>query len=97
MTAKVLQSAETDLQSAFDFYQKARPGLGFELLDEFRRGVNEIILNPDAWQMLDKFRRRYRLSRFPYGIIYESSETEVLIIAVTHLSQKPGSWRRRNR
>ena len=95
MIARIIESAEADLQRAFDYYEQIRRGLGQELMDEFRRGLNEIIVNPNAWQKLDRLHRRYRLSRFPYGIIYQSSDTEVLVISLTHLHRKPGSWRRR--
>jgi hypothetical protein len=43
-------------------------------------------------------RRRYSTlsdERFPYGIIYELSEDEIVIIAVAPLHREPEYWRSR--
>lgn len=98
MTAIVFAEAEADLEEAFDFYQKRQRDLGLEFLDEFRRGVARILANPNAWQTLTDTYRRYRLHRFPYGIVYRptSESNQILIVAIMHLSQKPGFWRGRD-
>jgi len=33
------------------------------------------------------------MRKFPYGIIYEPSEFEILVIAIAHLHQEPDYWR----
>jgi toxin ParE1/3/4 len=98
MTAKILGEAESDLENAFRYYELARRGLGIQMLDEFRNGIEQILLHPNAWQSLDEKYRRYRLHRFPYGIVYRPGDNrdEILIIAVMHLSQKPEGWRHRD-
>jgi len=70
MTAFLLSGAEQDMEDAFDYYEARRSGLGHELIEEFRKGVDRILGHPGAWQRLDDVYRRYRLHRFPYGIIY---------------------------
>jgi plasmid stabilization system protein ParE len=97
VTATILTEAEVDLETAFDEYQMRLTGLGHELVYEFRRGVDRILEYPNAWQSLSHVYRRYRLHRFPYGIVYRHApETnEIIIVAVMHLSQKPGFWERR--
>jgi plasmid stabilization system protein ParE len=91
--------AEFDLESAHDYYEGKRLALGREFVHEYRRGVDRILENPRSWAPLDHIYRRYRLHRFPYGIVYRQSSTadEVVIVAVTNLSQKPGFWRKRDR
>jgi plasmid stabilization system protein ParE len=97
MSARILPEAEEDIESVFRFYETARPGLGLEMLDEFRKGVDQILRYPNAWHPLGGPYRRYRLHRFPYGIIYSADRggQDILIIALMHLSRKPGSWRGR--
>lgn len=97
MTADILAEAEEDLERAFEHYERLRPGLGKEMVDEFRRGVERILTHPNAWQALDSTYRRYRLRRFPYGIVYrvDAPADRVLIIAIMHLSQRPGWWQSR--
>lgn len=99
MIAEILAQAEDDLETIFDYYQAQRHGLGDEMLSEFRAGVSRILEYPGAWQQMDKTYRRYRLHRFPYGIIYrlDSAKDRVKIVAVMHLSRRPGLWRRRGK
>ena len=72
-------------------------GWGIEMVEEFRRGVDRILIHPNAWQPLDETYQRYRLHRFPYGIVYRAdlATGTALIVAVMHLSQEPGWWQSR--
>ncbi len=99
MTAIILDEAEDDLQKAFEYYEAQRAALGGEMIHEFRTGLEKILAHPKAWQPLDKTYRRYRLHRFPYGIVYriEEKTERIVIVAFMHLSQKPGWWRTRTR
>jgi len=36
-----------------------------------------------------------RFERFPYGVIYQISEDEVLIVAIMQLNRKPNYWQSR--
>jgi toxin ParE2 len=95
----MLFEAEGDLAEAFQYYENVRAGLGHEMLDEFRRAVNQILRHPGAWQTIDERHRQCRLHRFPYGIIYrvDDAANKVLVVAVSHLSRAPGWWRGRDR
>jgi toxin ParE2 len=97
MIATILEEAERDLESVYDFYQIARRGLGDEFIEEFRRGVTRMLEHPNAWQLLDSRYRRCRLHRFPYAIIYrvDSAAQEIAIVAIMHLSRRPDWWRDR--
>jgi plasmid stabilization system protein ParE len=97
MIVVVLTEAETDLEQAFDYYQARSEGLGLDLLDEFRRGVELIRQFPRGWQLLDRRHRRYRLHRFPYGIVYRVGRTEIQVLAFMHLARHPRFWRHRAR
>ncbi len=99
MTAIILKEAEDDLERAFDWYEQRSPGLGGEMVDEFRHGLEHILEHPGAWQPLDETYRRYRLHRFPYGIVYriDLAADQIVIVTVMHLAQKPDWWRGRDR
>jgi hypothetical protein len=36
--------------------------------------------------------RRYRLNRFPYGLVYAVLDNEIVIVAIMHLHRKPDYW-----
>jgi toxin ParE1/3/4 len=99
MTVVMFPEAEDDVDNAFDYYEQRQLGLGREFLDEFRRAIELILQYPNGWQALDMVYRRYRLRRFPYGIVYRLDEAAARIVVVTlmHLSLKPDQWRDRER
>jgi hypothetical protein len=51
--------------------------------------------NPLAWHPLTGNIRRYRLSRFPYGVVYAPDDGDILAVAVAHLHRAPSYWRDR--
>jgi plasmid stabilization system protein ParE len=97
MTVLVTSRAELDLDLAVDYYNAERPGLGDDLFTEFLAGIDRIAQHPNGWQRLDHEYRRFRLSRFPYGIIYRPEVTTqtLVVVAVMHLHRHPDSWRDR--
>ena len=92
MTVRVLAAAETDLDEAFSYYEKRRPGLRDDLLYEFRRGIEKMLQFPGAWQRLDSTYRQYRLHRFPYGIVYrvDPTQEQIMVVAISHLEPPTG-------
>jgi len=90
-----LEAAECELQCAMDYYNQNKQGLGHEFLAEIKITVGRIADFPEAWQPLSKRTRRCLTRRFPYGVIYQIRDEEILIIAVSHLHQKPMYWKDR--
>ena len=97
MTAIILDEAEVDLERAFDHYEGHRAGLGVEMLEEYRRGVERILEYPNAWGIFGEIYRRYRIHRFPYGIVYRVDlvADQAVIVAVMHLAEGPDKWQAR--
>ena len=95
MTVKFLEAARDDLREAARYYNAQRPNLGKELRTEVRVAVERIRNFPQAWQPLSANTRRYLLQRFPYGVIYQVREQEILIVAVAHLHREPEHWKDR--
>ncbi|MGZ4968603.1 MAG: type II toxin-antitoxin system RelE/ParE family toxin [Methylobacter sp.] len=69
--------------------------MGHEFLAEIKAAVARITDFPEAWQPLSKRTRRCLTRRFPYGVIYQIRNEEILIIAVSHLHQRPMYWKDR--
>ena len=88
-------TAESELNHAVDYYDQCQKGLGLEFLKEIYRTVQSILAFPDAWAPLSPNTRRCLAKRFPYGVIYQVSHDEVLIIAVMNLSREPNYWKDR--
>lgn len=95
MSFQIEPAAQQELEEAAEWYGAIRPALAAEFLAEFDRSVQMIVQAPNAWHPVGNGLRRYRLNRFPYGIIYHPGAAEILIIAVAHLHRHPDYWQRR--
>ena len=47
---------------------------------------------PKAWNPYTENTRRCQTRRFPYGIVYQILESEILVVAVAHMHRRPGYW-----
>lgn len=93
MRARYLEAARVELRGAVRYYNTQRPGLGAEFKSEVRAAIQRIKRLPRAWQAIDgEDLRRCQTNRFPYGVIYQIRDKEILIIAVAHLHREPGYW-----
>jgi len=90
-------AAKTELIEAIDYYEDCQPGLGLEFTKEIYSTIHRIIQYPKAWSPLSKNTRRCLANRFPYGIIYQILDKEILVIAVMQLNREPSYWKKRTK
>lgn len=88
-------AAEEELNMAIAYYNQCQDGLGLEFAREAYWAIQNIITFPQAWALLSKNTRRCLINRFPYGVIYQITDEEILIIAIMHLNKEPGYWEKR--
>lgn len=90
--------ARDELEHAVDYYEEEREGLGMEFLEEVYSCIQRIVKFPAAWSPISPDTpntRRCLTNRFPYGILYRERNDAILILAISHLHQKPGYWQQR--
>ncbi len=80
---------------AATYYDKISPELGNAFIESVENGINRIISRPEAWQIEEEDVRRHLIKRFPFGIFYTIERDHILIIAVMHMSRRPGYWKNR--
>jgi hypothetical protein len=90
-----LEIAQLELDEAVEYYNYELPGLGDEFLNEVINTLSRIGDFPDAWSACSPRTRRCQIRRFPYGIIYQKTDQEILIVAVANLHRNPDYWRDR--
>jgi plasmid stabilization system protein ParE len=86
-------SAET-IRSA-RYYDRQRKGLGAEFFEELDRAVARLRSDPLRPKANADSVRSWRLLRFPFRIYYVVDPNRLRILAVAHLSRRPGYWRSR--
>ena len=87
--------AVAELNEAIDYYEELQSELGLEFAKEIFSSIQRVIEFPKAWSPLSLNTRRCLVNRFPYGIIYQILDNEILIIAVMQLNRKPSYWKDR--
>ena len=95
MEIRFLEIAERELDEAVTYYNVESPGLGDEFLLQFLNALERIRQYSEAWQRFSQNTRRCRVHRFPWGVIYQILESEILVVAVAHLHRDPGYWHNR--
>jgi hypothetical protein len=90
-----LLPARRELNDSIQHYNAQYTQLGEEFRDEAWETIRRIRDFPLAWLILGGDIRRCQMRRFPYGVIYEPYELELVIIAVAHLHREPEYWRSR--
>ena len=89
--------AASELIKASVFYEKRAPLLGERFLAAVDAAVVKTRENP-ARGRLEKFGlSSFKARRFPYRLFYDEQPDRLWIVAVAHLSRRPGYWVRRLR
>jgi plasmid stabilization system protein ParE len=92
---RLIAPALSELDEAIAWYAAQSPGLDQRFLEEVSAAKDHILAHPHAWHPLGNGVRRFRLRRFPYGIIYVAEGSEIVVLAVAHLHREPTYWRSR--
>ena len=87
--------AEQDLSDAAGWYEKQRPGMGHEFLDEVLEIFSVIAEAPHMYQSVHRNTRRALIHRFPFGVYYRVEETTIVVVAILHGSRDPRRWKSR--
>jgi len=97
MTRRVVvrPQARLELAAALDWYDENAPGLGDDLLRAFEATVAALERNPFRFQVVHRNLRRAGLGKFPYGLFYTVSSTDIVIVACIHGSRDPRIWKTR--
>jgi hypothetical protein len=95
MEINFLEIAQKELDDAIEYYNYEVHGLGDAFLAEVLNALDRIGKFPEAWHPCSKRTRRCQTRRFPYGVIYQIREKEILIVAIANLHRKPEYWKDR--
>jgi toxin ParE2 len=92
MILLISQAAQRDIDQAIAFYEIQRTGLGLEFAAELDAAFKLIENFPSAWHPMSRNSRRCRLNRFPFGVIYQAKQDQIIVIAVSHARRKPRQY-----
>ena len=82
-----------DVREAADWYDQRSLGLGDSFVDAAHRTTLQIIENPDVYASTELGIRYLRLKRFPYIVLFDVYEDELMLIGVLHTARSIDKWR----
>lgn len=89
--------ATNDLSAIVKWYNLKHQTLGLAFIEEFEAILNAIRSNPNQFPLHYKSFQKAVLIRFPYNVYFRKSNTQIIIVAVTHQKRHPSIWRKRKR
>ena len=95
MKLRVLRGAEQEIDEAASYYGRGAPGVLGRFFAEVDGALERLSERPLAYAYIDKRFRGCIMNRFPYTVIYEVAENEIIVHAFAHQSRRPGYWRGR--
>ena len=89
--------AEDEARAAGCSYERQRAGLGAAFLAELDVLLGRLASLPslgiaEPGRAGDLGARSIALRRFPFRIVYVSTTTHIVVVAVAHASRRPGYW-----
>jgi toxin ParE1/3/4 len=98
MKLRVLAEARKETERAAEWYDEQRLGLGEDFLQELESVYTNIEDHPHRPLRItiagleEREFHRVILRRFPYKVIYEVDDDEIVVLAVAHARRKPNYW-----
>lgn len=81
--------AENDLTESIEWYEKQQKGLGKRFIDQVEVYFDKIQKGPFNFQIKRATFREAYLKKFPNIIIFEFTETEVVVYSVFNVFRNP--------
>lgn len=82
--------AKKELLEAQAWYEELSPGLGYEFARAVDASIARILKNLNAQSGLDRNLGQIVVRKFPYAIIYNEIETQLVVIPSVLYTRKPG-------
>lgn len=93
---KLHRKAFIELDQATLWYsKKGGKKLASNFLREYRKLRDRILKNPLQFPEIESNCRQATFRKFPYVIIYYTSDTEIFVLAVFHTSRNFDDWKSR--
>ena len=77
------------------YYERRRRFIGDAFINAVELAVGELQRYPNIGRAEKNDARSIKVRRFPFRLVYQIQPDRIWIVAVAHLSRRPGYWRRR--
>jgi plasmid stabilization system protein ParE len=88
-TIVLTDGAQQEIINAFNYYESAQAGIGAMFINYLESTFNSISTNPKGFKKISSKSRQAVVRKFPFIVIYEAIDDQIVILAVFHTSRKP--------
>jgi plasmid stabilization system protein ParE len=60
------------------------------------QAITRIAATPERWPKHLHGTRRLVLRRFPFAVVYRTTDVRIQVVAIAHAKRRPGYWRKRS-
>lgn len=86
---EIKEEADLEITEAYLFYESKLSGLGEKFLDQLDIYIKRICENPKHFAIKKKNYREAYLVKFPYLIVFEIEEKNVVVYSIFNTPQDP--------
>jgi len=86
---------DCDVREAAGWYDRRSPGLGDAFIDLVRKCVADVIADPERFAVSPAGCRYKRVPRFPYVVLFDVTDPELLMLGVLHTARSMEKWKER--
>jgi len=86
---------DCDVREAAAWYDRRSPGLGDAFKDLVRQCVADVIADRQRFALSPSGCRYIRVPRFPYVVLFDLADNELLMLGVLHTARSMEKWRER--
>ncbi|MBI3919784.1 MAG: type II toxin-antitoxin system RelE/ParE family toxin [Armatimonadetes bacterium] len=87
--------ARAELIESALFYDDRQPGVGGRFLKAVEECEQRARVHPASGTPSEPETRQRRVAKFPFALVYREYSDHLFVVAVAHLSRKPGYWENR--
>jgi hypothetical protein len=85
---------DCDVIEAANWYDDRSAGLGDAFAANVRAATELVIADPERFGRTDLGLRYARVERFPYLVLFDVTDSELLLLGVLHTARSIEKWRR---
>ena len=89
---KYLPAARIDFDEAFDWYATRSPMAALRFIDAVDASLSRIQSNVSTFAFVDRVHQQCPVERFPFRLIFQRYDSEIVIVAIAHAKRQPGYW-----
>ncbi|KGO86438.1 plasmid stabilization system [Flavobacterium rivuli WB 3.3-2 = DSM 21788] len=86
---EIRDAANLEIINAYLYYEEQQLGLGDRFINILERHFEKISIHPEHYQIKRKPYREAVLSKFPFVIIYQFTNSKIVVFSVFNTHQNP--------